>query len=111
VRKVEDHLILVQVYVDDIIFGSTSAELCKEFEAVMKKKFDMSSMGEMTFFLGLRFKQDDKGTLIHQGKYVNDILSKFSLTESKAASTPMVARPLLTLIRMVKMLINIYIVL
>ncbi|KAD7117240.1 hypothetical protein E3N88_04508 [Mikania micrantha] len=54
VRKDKDDLILVQIYVDDIIFGSTSSALCKEFEGVMKKKFEMSAMGEMTFFLGLQ---------------------------------------------------------
>ncbi|KAD1716243.1 hypothetical protein E3N88_42401 [Mikania micrantha] len=57
------------IYVDDIIFGSTSSVLCKEFEAVMKKKFEMSAMGKMTFFLGLQVKQDPKEVLIHQGKY------------------------------------------
>jgi hypothetical protein len=88
-------LILVQVYVDDIIFGSTSDALCSEFQNVMNKKFEMSSMGEMTFFLGLQVKQDDKGILIHQGKYVADILAKFNLADSKGASTPMAARPLL----------------
>ncbi|KAD5802556.1 hypothetical protein E3N88_13916 [Mikania micrantha] len=96
VRKDKDNLILVQIYVDDIIFGSTSSVLCKEFEAVMKKKFEMSAMGEMTFFLGLQVKQDPKGVLIHQGKYVTDILTKFKMLGSKPASTPMAARPVLT---------------
>ncbi|KAD3067019.1 hypothetical protein E3N88_34899 [Mikania micrantha] len=96
VRKDKDDLILVQIYVDDIIFGSTSSALCKEFEGVMKKKFEMSAMGEMTFFLGLQVKQDSKGVLIHQGKYVTDILTKFKMMESKPASTPMAARPILT---------------
>ncbi|KAD7477708.1 hypothetical protein E3N88_00844 [Mikania micrantha] len=97
VRKDKDDLILVQIYVDDIIFGSTSSALCKEFKGVMKKKFEMSAMGEMTFFLGLQVKQDSKGVLIHQGKYVTDILNKFKMMESKPASTPMAARPILTL--------------
>ncbi|KAD4385615.1 hypothetical protein E3N88_25784 [Mikania micrantha] len=96
VRKDKDDLILVQIYVDDIIFGSTSSALCKEFEGVMKKKFEMSAMGEMTFFLGLQVKQDSKGVLIHQGKYVTDILTKFKMMESKPASTPMAARPILS---------------
>ncbi|KAD1105208.1 hypothetical protein E3N88_43299 [Mikania micrantha] len=95
-RKDKDDLILVQIYVDDIIFGSTNLALCKEFEGVMKKKFEMSAMGEMTFFLGLQVKQDSKGVLIHQGKYVTDILTKFKMMESKPASTPMAARPVLT---------------
>ncbi|KAC9372046.1 hypothetical protein E3N88_45934 [Mikania micrantha] len=96
VRKDKDDLILVQIYVDDIIFGSTSSVLCREFEAVMKKKFEMSAMGEMTFFLGLQVKQDSKGVLIHQGKYVTDILTNFNMLKSKPASTPMAARLVLT---------------
>ncbi|KAD5960661.1 hypothetical protein E3N88_12133 [Mikania micrantha] len=96
VRKDKDDMILVQIYVDDIIFGSTSSVLCKEFEAVMKKKFEMSAMGEMTFFLGLLVKQDQKGVLIHQGKYVTHILTKFKMLESKPASTRMAARPVST---------------
>ncbi|KAD5802663.1 hypothetical protein E3N88_14023 [Mikania micrantha] len=96
VRKDKDDLILVQIYVDDIIFGSTCSALCKEFEGVMKKKFEMSAMGEMTFFLGLQVKQDPKGVLINQGKYVTDILTKFKMMDSKPASTPMAARPILT---------------
>ncbi|KAI3776359.1 hypothetical protein L1987_46137 [Smallanthus sonchifolius] len=78
-KRERDELILVQIYVDDIIFGSTSDSFCKEFENVMKQKFEMSSMGEMTFFLGLQVKQDASGILIHQGKHVNDILAKFHL--------------------------------
>ncbi|KAD3640341.1 hypothetical protein E3N88_29564 [Mikania micrantha] len=96
VRKDKDDLILIQIYVNNIIFGSTSSVLCREFEAVMKKKFEMSAMGEMTFFLGLQVKQDSKGVLIHQRKYVTDILTKFKMLKSKLASTPMVARPVLT---------------
>ncbi|GKF73136.1 putative ribonuclease H-like domain-containing protein, partial [Tanacetum coccineum] len=50
----QGHILLVQIYVDDIIFGSTKKELCEEFEKLMKDKFQMSSMGELTFFLGLQ---------------------------------------------------------
>ncbi|KAI3821563.1 hypothetical protein L1987_09131 [Smallanthus sonchifolius] len=88
-KNLGDDLILVQIYVDDIIFGSKNAALCKEFEEVMKKKFEMSSMGEMAFFLGLQVKQSDDGILVHQAKYGNDILIKFNFAYSKSASTPM----------------------
>ena len=54
IRKHKDDILLVQVYVDDIIFGSTNKELCKDFEKLMHDKFQMSSMGELTFFLGLQ---------------------------------------------------------
>ncbi|GKB58971.1 putative ribonuclease H-like domain-containing protein, partial [Tanacetum coccineum] len=70
-------VLLVQVYVDDIIFGSTKNELCIEFEKLMHEKFQMSSMGELTFFLGLQVQQKKDGIFISQDKYVGEILKKF----------------------------------
>nr|GEV09568.1 hypothetical protein [Tanacetum cinerariifolium] len=81
-------ILLVQIYVDDIIFGATNKDLCKSFEKLMKDKFQMSSMGELTFFLGLRVKQKKDGIFVSQDKYVAEILKKFGLTEGKSASTP-----------------------
>nr|GEZ23345.1 hypothetical protein [Tanacetum cinerariifolium] len=77
-----------EVYVDDIIFGSTNKDLCKDFKKLMKDKFQMSSMGELTFFLGLQVKQKQDGILISQDKYVAEILRKFGLTDRKSSSTP-----------------------
>ncbi|GJT85301.1 putative ribonuclease H-like domain-containing protein, partial [Tanacetum coccineum] len=77
------------VYVDDIIFGSTKKSLCVEFEQMMHKRFQMSSMGELTFFLGLQVKQKDNGIFISQDKYVADVLKKFDFSSVKTASTPM----------------------
>ncbi|GJZ65254.1 putative ribonuclease H-like domain-containing protein [Tanacetum coccineum] len=89
-------ILLVQVYVDDIIFGSTKKSLCTEFEKMVHKKFQMSSMGELTFFLGLHVKQKENGIFINQDKYVTDILKKFGFTDVKTASTPMkTQKPLL----------------
>ncbi|GKD15129.1 putative ribonuclease H-like domain-containing protein [Tanacetum coccineum] len=82
-------ILLVQVYVDDIIFGSTKKSLCIEFEKMMHKRFQMSYMGELTFFLGLQVKQKEDGIFISQDQYVNDILKKFGFTDVKTASTPM----------------------
>ncbi|GJR85018.1 putative ribonuclease H-like domain-containing protein [Tanacetum coccineum] len=79
---------LGHIYVDDIIFGSTKKELCEEFEKLMKDKFQMSSMGELTFFLGLQVQQRKKGIFISQDKYVHEILKKFNYTDVKSASTP-----------------------
>ncbi|GKE71190.1 putative ribonuclease H-like domain-containing protein, partial [Tanacetum coccineum] len=76
------------VYVDDIIFGSTNKELCTTFEKLMKDKFQMSSMGELTFFLGLQVQQKEDGIFISQDKYVDEILKKFNYTDVKSASTP-----------------------
>ncbi|GKF46879.1 putative ribonuclease H-like domain-containing protein, partial [Tanacetum coccineum] len=77
-----------KVYVDDIIFGSTKKSLCVEFEQMMHKRFQMSSMGELTFFLGLQVKQKDDGIFISQDKYVADILKKFDFVIIKTTSTP-----------------------
>nr|GEZ47783.1 hypothetical protein [Tanacetum cinerariifolium] len=76
------------VYVDDIIFGSTKKELCLEFERLMKVKFQMSSMGELTFFLGLQVKQKEDGIFISHDKYVTEVLRKFNFLDVKFASTP-----------------------
>ncbi|KAL4582814.1 hypothetical protein LXL04_007375 [Taraxacum kok-saghyz] len=95
IKRVKKELIMVQIYVDEIIFRSTSEELCKDFETVMKKRFEMSSLGEMTMFLGLQVRQGSSGILLHQGKYVADMLEKFGFQDSKEASTPMAKRPLL----------------
>nr|GEX86814.1 putative ribonuclease H-like domain-containing protein [Tanacetum cinerariifolium] len=81
-------IILVQVYVDDIIFGSTKKEWCDEFETLMKGEFQMSAMGELTFFLGLQVQQRPDGIFIHQDKYVQEILHKFDLGNVRTATTP-----------------------
>ncbi|GJR75351.1 putative ribonuclease H-like domain-containing protein [Tanacetum coccineum] len=70
-------ILLVQIYVDDIIFGLTKKELCIAFEKLMHDKFQMSSMGELTFFLGLQVKQKKDGIFISQDKYVSEILKNF----------------------------------
>nr|GEV62156.1 hypothetical protein [Tanacetum cinerariifolium] len=90
-------ILLVQIYVNDIIFGATNKDLCKSFEKLMKDKFEMSSMGELTFFLGLQVKQKKDGIFINHDKYVAEILKKFVLTEGKSASTLIdTEKPLLT---------------
>ncbi|PWA83924.1 ribonuclease H-like domain-containing protein [Artemisia annua] len=89
IKKNKDDILLVQVSVDDIIFGSTSKAMCEEFEKIMKDKFSMSSIGELTFFLGLQVKQKEDGIFISQDKYVADILKKFGFTDAKPAKTTM----------------------
>ncbi|GKE23886.1 putative ribonuclease H-like domain-containing protein, partial [Tanacetum coccineum] len=87
IKKQKGDILLVQVYVDDIIFGSTNKELCTAFEKLMKDKFQMSSMGELTFFLGLQVQQKEDGIFISQDKYVAEILKKFNYTDVKSSST------------------------
>ncbi|KAJ9547543.1 hypothetical protein OSB04_020086 [Centaurea solstitialis] len=88
-KKYPKHILLVQIYVDDIIFGSTNPKLCEKFELLMKSEYKMSMMGELTFFLGLQIKQSEKGIFINQGKYVLDMLKKFDLTSCTPMNTPM----------------------
>ncbi|GJY14421.1 putative ribonuclease H-like domain-containing protein [Tanacetum coccineum] len=85
IKRYKGDILLVQVYVDDIIFGSTKKELCNAFEKLMHEKFQMSSMGELTFFLGLQVQQKKDGIFISQDKYVGEILKKFGFTEVKTA--------------------------
>ncbi|KAJ9561948.1 hypothetical protein OSB04_007108 [Centaurea solstitialis] len=88
-RRSGSDLIIVQIYVDDIIFASTKPELCKEFENTMKSQFKMSMMGELTFFLGLEVRQCPDGIFINQSKYVHDLLKRFDFGGSNSAATPM----------------------
>ncbi|GKB12712.1 putative ribonuclease H-like domain-containing protein [Tanacetum coccineum] len=89
IKRHKDDILLVQVYVDDIIFGSTKKEMSTEFEKLMHDKFQMSSMGELSFFLGLQVQQKSDGIFISQDKYVAEILKKFDFASVKTASTPM----------------------
>nr|GEY66789.1 putative ribonuclease H-like domain-containing protein [Tanacetum cinerariifolium] len=96
IKKQQKDILLVQIYVDDIIFGATNKALCQSFEKLIKDKFQMSSMGELTFFLGLQVKQKKYEIFISQDKYIAEILRKFGLFEGKSASTPIDAKkPLL----------------
>ncbi|GJS30190.1 putative ribonuclease H-like domain-containing protein [Tanacetum coccineum] len=79
----------VYVYVDDIIFRSTKKELCTDFEKLMHKNFQMSSIGELTFFLGLQVTQKDDGIFISQDNYMDEILKKFGFFNVKTTSSPM----------------------
>nr|GEX51590.1 hypothetical protein [Tanacetum cinerariifolium] len=76
-----------KVYIDDIIFGSTKKHLCNEFERLMKDKFQISSIREVTFFLGLQVNQKEDGIFISQDKYVTEVLRKFNLLDVKTVGT------------------------
>ncbi|WVZ52064.1 hypothetical protein U9M48_003157 [Paspalum notatum var. saurae] len=81
--------LIVQIYVDDIIFGGSSHALVSSFAEQMNREFEMSIMGELQFFLELQIKQGPKGTFIHQAKYTRNILKKFDMGGSKPMTTPM----------------------
>nr|GEW20022.1 hypothetical protein [Tanacetum cinerariifolium] len=89
IKKIKNDILLVQVYVDDIIFGSTKRSLSTEFKQLIHNRFQMSSIGELTFFLGLQVKQRKDGIFLSQDKYACDILKKFGFSSVKLASTPM----------------------
>jgi hypothetical protein len=82
-------LIVCQIYVDDIIFGSTNQKSCEEFSRVMMQKFDMSMMGELTYFLGFQVKQLKDDTFISQTKYTQDLIKRFGMKDAKPAKRPM----------------------
>jgi hypothetical protein len=83
------YLLVCQIYVDDIIFGSTSKPFCDEFSKIMTDRFELSMMGVLIFFLGFQIKQAKKGTFIIQTKYTRDILNKFGMDNAKPIKTPL----------------------
>jgi hypothetical protein len=81
--------LLVQIYMDDIIFGGYFHVLVSSFQEMMEKEFQMSMKIELTFFLAIQVKQMKQGMLIHQAKYTKDLMKKFNMAELKPVSTPM----------------------
>ena len=86
--KIVKDLFVLQIYVDDIIFGLTNQDFCDEFGKIMANEFEMSMFGELSYFRGLQIKQLKNGTFMSQGKYIKDIIKKFSMSDSKVISTP-----------------------
>ncbi|GKB80571.1 retrovirus-related pol polyprotein from transposon TNT 1-94 [Tanacetum coccineum] len=89
IRRFDDDILVVQVYVDDIIFGSTHPRYTQLFSDLMKSRFEMSMMGEMTFFLGLQVNQSPRGIFINQSNYVLEILKKYGMEACDPVGTPM----------------------
>ncbi|GJV08636.1 retrovirus-related pol polyprotein from transposon TNT 1-94 [Tanacetum coccineum] len=95
-KKKDSNIIVVQIYVNDIIFGSTCQEMCDDFAKIMHDEFEMSMMGELNFFLGLQIKQLENGIFFNQSKYIKEMLKKFRLDDSKPMKTPMSTETKLT---------------
>ncbi|GJX58094.1 retrovirus-related pol polyprotein from transposon TNT 1-94 [Tanacetum coccineum] len=91
--KYGEDILLVQIYVDDIIFGSTNPKFSKRFEKLMHGRFEMSLMGEMKFFLGLQIHQSPHGIFINQAKYTLEILKKHGMEKGQSIGTPMATKP------------------
>nr|GEU89669.1 retrovirus-related Pol polyprotein from transposon TNT 1-94 [Tanacetum cinerariifolium] len=91
-RKTVKHILLVQIYVDDIFFASTNPKACDMFSNEMSSKFQMSIMGQMSFFLGLQVSQSPRGIFINQSKFALEILKKFGMDSCDSVNTPMMDR-------------------
>ncbi|GJX58142.1 retrovirus-related pol polyprotein from transposon TNT 1-94 [Tanacetum coccineum] len=91
-RKTGKHILLVQIYVDDIIFASTDPKACDIFSNEMSSKFQMSMIGQMSFFLGLQVSQSPGGIFINQSKFSLEIVKKFGMDACDPVDTPMVDR-------------------
>ncbi|GJW23251.1 retrovirus-related pol polyprotein from transposon TNT 1-94 [Tanacetum coccineum] len=89
-RHARNDILLVQIYVDDIIFASTNTAMCNEFANQMTNKFKMSMMGKMSFFLGLQISQSPRGIFINQSKYASEIVKKYGLHSTDSVDTPMI---------------------
>ena len=89
IKKVKSDVIIAQIYVDDIVFGSTSDFEVQGFVKQMQDEFEMSMVGELSYFLGLQVRQGDEGTFVSQSKYARNLVKKFGLENAKLTNTPM----------------------
>jgi hypothetical protein len=87
-KKIGKDLFVLQIYVDDIIFGLTNQDYCNEFSKMMVNEFEMSMIGD-SYFLGLQIKQLKNNTFVSQGKYIKDMLKKFGMEDAKGIITLM----------------------
>ncbi|GJU60501.1 retrovirus-related pol polyprotein from transposon TNT 1-94 [Tanacetum coccineum] len=94
-RQAGNDLLLVQIYVDDIIFASTNTAMCNEFANQMTTKFKMSMMGQMSFFLGLQISQSPRGIFINQSKYASEIVKKYGMLTTDSVDKPLVEKSIL----------------
>ena len=85
-------MLILVVYVDDIIFGSNEEDMSQNFALVMQKEFEMSMLGELTYFLGLQVQQNKDGIFLSLTQYLKQILKKYGMEDSKLVCTPMVTR-------------------
>ncbi|GJY03819.1 retrovirus-related pol polyprotein from transposon TNT 1-94 [Tanacetum coccineum] len=92
IRRQGKDILLVQIYVDDIIFASTTPELCDQFSKIMCLKFKMSMMDKISFFLGLQISQSPRGIFLNQSKYALESLKKYGMESSDPVDTPMVEK-------------------
>ncbi|GKD01077.1 retrovirus-related pol polyprotein from transposon TNT 1-94 [Tanacetum coccineum] len=92
IRREGKDILLVQIYVNDIIFDSTKPDLCEKNSEIMFSKFKMSMMGKMSFFLGLQISQSPRGIFLNQSKYALEIIKKYGMETNEPMDTPMVEK-------------------
>ena len=97
IRKDKNSFVVAQIYVNDIVFGATNGYIAHSFADEMKAMFEMSMVGELTYFLGLQVKQTNSGIYINQAKYVRNLVKRFGLDNAAHARTRMAANAKLTI--------------
>ena len=88
IEVTQDSILLIEFYVDDIIFGSTDDRLSQKFAKDMQSEFEISLPGEQSFFLGLQIRQSNQGIFISQTKYIREMLKRFGMEDCKSVITP-----------------------
>ncbi|KAG9458352.1 hypothetical protein H6P81_002860 [Aristolochia fimbriata] len=89
IKRIDGDMLMTQIYVDDMIFGATNRTLLNEFVQAMKQEFEMSMVGELSFFLGFQINQQDRGIFLSQEKYATEMVQKFGMEHTKPKATPM----------------------
>ena len=90
IKMDKESMIIIEVYVDDIIFGSDDKKLSQQFAKDMQSEFEMSLLGELKLFVGLQISELNDGTFISQSKCIKEMLKKFGMEDCKLVSTPMI---------------------
>jgi hypothetical protein len=89
IKVSQGNILLIEVYVDDIIFGSDDDRLSQKCAKDMQNEFEMSLLGELSFFLGLQIRQSNQGIFISQTKYIREMIKRFGMEDCKPVITPM----------------------
>jgi hypothetical protein len=89
IKVTQGCILLIEIYVDDIVFGSTNDWLSHKFAKDMHNEFEISLLGELSFFLGLQICQSNQGIFISQNKYIREMLKRFIMEYCKLFTTPM----------------------
>jgi hypothetical protein len=89
IKVSQGNILLIEVYVDDTIFGSDDDRLSHKFSKYIHNEFEMSLLGELSFFLGLQICQSNQGIFISQTKYIREMLKRFGMEDCKLVITPM----------------------